>query len=60
MVGPVSCEHDKLQLLRSYVGQVVNAFIVPAAPHAAVIPGTFNHTGIGSSSTYGRSQIAQS
>lgn len=34
------------KVLTSNAGQLVDAFIMPVAPHAAVIPGKFYHIGM--------------
>lgn len=37
---------SKTKVLTSHAGQLVDAFIMPVAPHAAVIPGKFYHMGM--------------
>lgn len=40
------CSMELILTLYASEGQIVDAVIMPVAPHAAVIPGKYYHTGL--------------
>lgn len=43
---PSTAHMPTMKVLNSHAGQIVDAFVMPVAPHAAVIPGKFYHIGL--------------